>query len=106
MHRASIFAVLLAGLALFVPATGRGRTREDVNREARDIFRQLIETNTTDSVGNVTTAAEAMQTRLREAGFSDKDMMLAGPNDRKKNLVVRYRGTGKQKPVLFTDTWT
>ena len=27
--------------------------------------------------------------------------MVAGPNDRKKNLVVRYRGTGQKKPILF-----
>ncbi len=38
---------------------------------SRDLFRQLIEINTTDSVGNVTTAAEAMAQRLREAGFPE-----------------------------------
>ena len=68
---------------------------------ARDIFKQLIEINTTDFVGNVTTAAEAMARRLRDAGFSESDLHVAGPNDRKKNLVVRYRGTGGRKPVLF-----
>lgn len=68
---------------------------------ARDILKQLIEINTTDSVGNVTTAAEAMAQRLRDAGFSENDIHVAGPNDRKKNLVVRLRGTGKRKPILF-----
>ena len=68
---------------------------------AHDIFKQLIEINTTDSVGNVTTAAEAMQKRLRDAGFTDKEMILAGANEKKKNLVVRLHGTGKRKPVLF-----
>jgi acetylornithine deacetylase/succinyl-diaminopimelate desuccinylase-like protein len=28
-------------------------------------------------------------------------MYLGGPNDRKENLVVRFRGTGKQEPILF-----
>jgi len=68
---------------------------------AHDIFKQLIEINTTDSVGNVSTAAKAMQQRLLDAGFSKDDMYLGGPNDRKQNLVVRYRGTGAQKPILF-----
>jgi acetylornithine deacetylase/succinyl-diaminopimelate desuccinylase-like protein len=68
---------------------------------ARAIFKQLIEINTTDSVGNVTTAAEAMAKRFREGGFPDVDIKIAGPNDRKKNLVVRIHGTGKRKPILF-----
>ena len=101
MQRASLCAALLAGVALFVPAVSCGQTGEEISRQARDIFRQLIETNTTDSIGNVTTAAEEMEKRMREAGFGGQDIILAGPNDRKKNLVVRYRGTGKQKPVLF-----
>ncbi|GGH13108.1 M20/M25/M40 family metallo-hydrolase [Silvibacterium dinghuense] len=68
---------------------------------AHDIFQQLIEINTTDSVGNVTTASKAMQQRLLDAGFSKDDMFLGGPNERKENLVVRYHGSGKKKPILF-----
>jgi acetylornithine deacetylase/succinyl-diaminopimelate desuccinylase-like protein len=68
---------------------------------AHDIFKQLIEINTTDSVGNVSTAAEAMAQRFREAGFPDTDIHIGGPNDRKKNVVVRYHGSGKHKPVLL-----
>jgi acetylornithine deacetylase/succinyl-diaminopimelate desuccinylase-like protein len=68
---------------------------------AHDIFKQLIEINTTDSVGNVTTAAEAVAQRFRAAGVSEKDIYIGGPNDRKKNLVVRLHGSGKLKPVLL-----
>jgi acetylornithine deacetylase/succinyl-diaminopimelate desuccinylase-like protein len=68
---------------------------------AHEIFKQLIEINTTDSVGNVTTAAEAMAVRLRDAGFTGNDVIVAGPNDRKKNLVARIHGTGMRKPILF-----
>jgi acetylornithine deacetylase/succinyl-diaminopimelate desuccinylase-like protein len=71
------------------------------NPLAHDIFKQLIEINTTDSVGNVTTAAEAMAVRLRDAGFTGNDVIVAGPNDRKKNLVARIHGTGRRKPILF-----
>lgn len=68
---------------------------------SHDIFKQLIEINTTDSVGNVTTAAEAMAQRFRDAGFPDSDIYIGGPNDRKKNVVVRLHGSGKHKPVLL-----
>jgi acetylornithine deacetylase/succinyl-diaminopimelate desuccinylase-like protein len=68
---------------------------------ARDIFKQLIEINTTDSTGNNTLAAEAMAKRLRDAGFSQDDVVVLGPNERKKNLVARLRGTGAKKPVLL-----
>ncbi len=101
-------AALVCVLTFFTgAATTRAQAQSSVanaaaaNALARDIFKQLIEINTTDSVGNVTTAAEAMATRLREAGYAEKDLVLAGPNERKKNLVVRLHGTGKRKPVLF-----
>ena len=75
---------------------------DDQSRElAHDIFKQLIEINTTDSVGNVTTASLAMAKRFRDAGFSDSDIEIAGPNDGKKNLVVRLHGSGAHRPVLL-----
>ncbi len=77
------------------------QTPTEYQQLAHDIIRQLIEINTTDSVGKVTTAAEAMAKRLRESGFDEKDIQTAGPRDNKKNLIVRYRGTGARKPVLF-----
>ena len=88
-------------LAAANPAHAQGSNPPVVDQMARAIFKELIEINTTDSVGNVTTAAEAMQKRLREAGFADNELILAGPHQKKKNLVVRLRGTGKRKPVLF-----
>ena len=75
---------------------------DDATRQlSHDIFKQLIEINTTDSVGNVSTASEAMAQRFRDAGFPDSDLHILGPNDRKKNLVVRFHGSGKHKPVLL-----
>src|SRR6267378_4069335 len=80
---------------------GRTQGPDQTKQLAHDIFKQLIEINTTDSVGNVTTAAEAMAKRLRDAGFAEGDIKVAGPSDRKKNLVARLHGTGKRKPILF-----
>ena len=70
---------------------------------AHDIFKQLIEINTTDSVGSTTVAAQAMAQRLLDAGFPAADVVVLGPNDRKGNLVVRYRGKAgsKLRPILI-----
>jgi len=87
--------------AVLSAMTAASQSNPEIDREARAIFRQLIEINTTDSVGNVTTAAEAMAKRFVEADFPERDVIVAGPTDRKKNLVVRLRGTGRLRPVLF-----
>ena len=66
MLRRKRLTVSLCALAIFVLA-GRARSKDETNQLAREILKQLIEINTTDSVGNVTTAAEAMAKRLRDA---------------------------------------
>jgi acetylornithine deacetylase/succinyl-diaminopimelate desuccinylase-like protein len=68
---------------------------------AREVFKELIEINTTDSVGNVTTAAEAVAARLKAAGFSASDIQVLGPDPRKGNLVARFHGTGARRPLLL-----
>jgi acetylornithine deacetylase/succinyl-diaminopimelate desuccinylase-like protein len=93
-------AVALCAI-LFLGQSASAQNREAANQEARAILKELIEINTTDSVGNVTVAAEAMAQRLLAAGFPPQDIRIAGPVDRKKNLVARYHGTGQKKPILF-----
>ncbi len=90
--------VLASGHALAAP---RAATMAPADPLAHDILKELIEINTTDSVGNVSAAAEAMRQRLLGAGFPDADLALLGPNDRKKNLVVRFHGNGKHPPLLL-----
>ncbi|MGH9175780.1 MAG: M20/M25/M40 family metallo-hydrolase, partial [Vicinamibacterales bacterium] len=69
---------------------------------AREIYKELIEINTTDTAaGNVTRAADAMAVRLEAAGFPDADVQVLGPDPRKGNLVARFRGKGPKKPILL-----
>ena len=79
----------------------RAQAADPNHKEAVDIFRELIDINTTDSVGSITDAAKAMQQRFLAAGFPASDMQLLGPNDRKQNLVVRYHGASGKKPILL-----
>ncbi|MGZ4858745.1 MAG: M20/M25/M40 family metallo-hydrolase [Candidatus Angelobacter sp.] len=91
-------ATLLCGIAVAQPQA----TLSPEHQAARDIFKQLIEINTTDTpAGNVTTAAEAMAVRFRAAGFPSEDIHVDGPLPNKKNLVVRLHGRGSGKPILF-----
>ena len=89
--------VLIPVGANAAPPTLDGPTKDLV----RDIYKQLIEINTTDSSGNNTTAAEAMAKRLRDAGFPASDVQVLAPDPRKGNLVARLRGTSKEKPILL-----
>ena len=98
---ASLF-FLIASVAIaqnaLVPASPGDRA------EAREIFQQLIEINTTDTPkGSVTAGSKAMEKRFLDAGFPREDVHLVGPDPRKQNLIVRYRaaGTPNSKPVLF-----
>ncbi len=94
-------SVALSLACALLSPVARSQAMDAAHRQADDIFHQLIEINTTDSVGSVTAAAQAMQQRFLDAGFPASDVQLLGPNDRKQNLVVRYRGAAGEKPILL-----
>ena len=96
-----LLPISLFSLVFALPAVSLAQVDDAGHQLARDIFKQLIETNTTDSVGSVTAAAKEMEQRFLDAGFPQEDLFLGGPNDRKENLVVRIHGTGAKKPILF-----
>jgi len=68
---------------------------------ARAIFQELVEIKSTESGVGSTPAAEAMSRRLLTAGFLAADVLVIGPAARKKNLVARLHGKGKDKPLLL-----
>jgi acetylornithine deacetylase/succinyl-diaminopimelate desuccinylase-like protein len=98
----SVGWIAAASIFLLLTPLPGAQLDEPTRKLARDIFQQLIEINTTDSVGNNTIAAQAMAKRLQDAGFPAADVKVFGPNERKGNLVVRLRGTGAagRKPIL------
>ncbi len=103
--KAPAFAVgaLLLSTGMAVAQSPKEALNPADGQLAHDIFQQLIETNTTHSTGNTGAAAEAMRDRLLKAGISAGDMEIVGPNNKRLNLVVRYRaakGT-TARPVLF-----
>jgi len=100
MKRATLVALLLASPLPLCAQAPRSRSAND--QRARDIFEQLININTTGSSGSTTVAAQAMADRLIKAGFPAADVQVIGPEGSKNyNLVARYRGTGREKPILL-----
>ena len=70
----------------------------------RDLYRQLIEINTTRSVGSCTAAAEAMRARLLAAGIPASDAQILAPPDRPKDgaLIAVLHGRDRvAKPILL-----
>ena len=94
---------LLSALLLSAATAAVAEPMTDASTRALavDILRELVEINTTESAGSVTRAAKAMAARFRAAGFADADIVLAGDNPRKQNLVVRLHGTGRKPPLLL-----
>ena len=70
----------------------------------RELYKELVETNTTLSAGSCTLAAERMAARLKAAGFPDSDLHpFAAPEHPKEGgLVAVYPGRDpKLKAILL-----
>ena len=100
------FVLILSSAAAVASARSASAQALNPNQQlARDIYKELIEINTTTDAdpGGTTQASEAMAKRLRDAGFpaADVQVLSAGPRD--GNLVARLRGSGAsgRKPILL-----
>src|SRR5437879_5103497 len=98
--RSAIWVALGILLALRVFAQG---TPTPAQQQLREIYKELVEINTTDSAGSCTAAAEAMAARLKAGTLPARDVQVIVPpgGAKKGNLVARYRGTGAKKPVML-----
>jgi len=96
---ATALALLVCGAA----ASAQPQAPEADRKLFREIYQELVEINTTDSVGDNTQAAQAMAGRLKSAGFTDIEMQIVVPPGapKKGNLVARLKGTGAKKPLLL-----
>src|SRR4051812_48488679 len=92
---------LVAAVAATLPASSPAQTLTPTQQLAFDVFKELVEIDTTTATGDTKQAADAMAARLRGAGFSGDDVQVFSPAPRKGNLVARLRGTGKRKPILL-----
>ncbi len=93
---------MLLTLLLVAAGVPAGTVAPDADRQlVRAIYQELVGTNTSYSTGQTTPAAEAMARRLLDAGFPKDDVVVLGAAPHKGNLVARYRGTGRARPLLL-----
>jgi len=98
--RSAIWVAL--GVSLALPALAQSAPTP-AQQQLREIYKELVEINTTDSAGSCTVAAEAMAARLKAGRLPAQDVQIIVPPGapRKGNLVARYRGTGAKRPIML-----
>ena len=101
MPKTSSCAFLFVSFFLVATLDAQTTRPDSEKRLARDVYQQFIEIPSGFTTGSTTPVAEAAAARLKSAGFPDSDIFLGGANPKKQNLVVRYHGTGKHKPILL-----
>jgi acetylornithine deacetylase/succinyl-diaminopimelate desuccinylase-like protein len=99
MIRLGVVCVGLLATTAF--AQTRTMPPESEKQLARAIYKEMIEVKSGFTTGSTTPIAEGVARRLRAAGFSAADIFVGGASPKKANLVVRYRGTGRRKPILL-----
>ena len=95
--------VLAYAIAAGAVAGAQDRTMppESERQLARAIYKEMVEVQSGYTTGATTPIAEAVAKRLKAAGFPAADVFVGGASPKKANLVVRYRGTGRRRPILL-----
>lgn len=97
-------ALLAAPLAANAQTAEPPKTVRPDQLAFRDLYKELVEINTTLSVGSCTAAAQAMGARLKAAGFPEADVkvVVADGHPKEGSLVAILHGTdAKSKPMLL-----
>ncbi|HEX3364450.1 M20/M25/M40 family metallo-hydrolase [Phenylobacterium sp.] len=96
-------AAAFVAVTSLLATSAQAQTRPD-QVAFRALYKELVETNTTASVGDCTLAAQKMAAHLKAAGFPDKDLTIFFKPDLPKNggLVAVYPGADpKAKAILL-----
>ncbi len=98
------FLTVVATLAAFAAIAAPPQDTAAGEQRFRELYKELVETNTTLSAGSCTLAAERMAARLKAAGFTDGDLHLftAPEHPKEGGLVAVYAGRDpKLKAILL-----
>src|SRR5712664_3020058 len=98
---------IIAAAATMVAFSALGAPPQDTQageQRFRELYKELVETNTTLSAGSCTLGAERVAARLKAAGFPDSDLHSFAVADHPKEggLVAVYPGRDpKLKAILL-----
>jgi acetylornithine deacetylase/succinyl-diaminopimelate desuccinylase-like protein len=93
--------LLLSGTVLTAQGAAPTMSPEVDRQLAREIYKEMVEIKSGYTTGATTPVAEAAARHLKAAGFPDADIFIGGSIPAKGNLVVRYRGSGRLRPLLL-----
>ncbi|HEY2660632.1 MAG TPA: M20/M25/M40 family metallo-hydrolase [Caulobacteraceae bacterium] len=99
-----VCGIVVSLTALIAATSGLAQTLSPDQAAFRATYKELVETNTSLSVGSCTEAAEKMAARLKAAGYPDADIHLFTAPDHPKEggLVAVLHGTDpKSKGLLL-----
>src|ERR1700693_3203962 len=98
----SLAALVIATLSEAIPA--QAATDAEGLQRFREIYKELVETNTTLSAGDCTLAAKRMSARLKSAGYPDADLRVFVPDGHPKEgglLAVLHGSDPRAKAILL-----
>jgi acetylornithine deacetylase/succinyl-diaminopimelate desuccinylase-like protein len=104
MRRIGMVLAALAIATLCDGTTAQATTDAEGLQRFREIYKELVETNTTLSAGDCTLAAQRMAARLKAAGYSDGDLRVFVPEGHPKEgglLAVLHGSDSKAKAILM-----
>lgn len=95
---------LIACTAIAAPAPAPGPSPTAGEAAFRELYKELVETNTTLSAGDCTLAASQLAARLKAAGYADADVNVWSVPEHPKEggLYAQLKGSdARAKPVLM-----
>jgi acetylornithine deacetylase/succinyl-diaminopimelate desuccinylase-like protein len=97
------YFALAAGLLCVCAAAAPPKDTAAGEQRFRELYKELVETNTTLSAGSCTLAAARMAARLKAAGFPDDDLhpFAAPDHPREGGLVAVYPGRHPQLKAIL-----
>jgi acetylornithine deacetylase/succinyl-diaminopimelate desuccinylase-like protein len=100
-----ITGLVAATLAMLLGmANAHAGPGDEGTRRFREIYKELVETNTTLSAGDCTLAAKRMEARLKAAGYSGEDTRVFVPEGHPKEgglLAVLHGSDSAAKAILM-----
>jgi phage replication-related protein YjqB (UPF0714/DUF867 family) len=103
--------VLCVGMVSLVIASGGAAAADALTPSqalAHDIYKELLEIDTTTATGDTKAAADAMAARLKAAGFTDADVQVFQPARRARAIWWRgctARASASRSFWLRISTW-
>ncbi len=104
-RRWNLLSLCMLSAILLMRAAPAAQASEPANCETcfRELYKELVETNTTLSGGDCTLASQRMAARLKSAGFTGDDVrvVVADKFPKQGNLLARMPGSDASLPAVL-----